>query len=61
MFHHYFRKIAPFLYVRNWYTGTFELSMARCVLFGVVALVVIVTVVIIISMGKPIVYHAYQP
>jgi hypothetical protein len=61
MFHHYFRKVAPFLYTRNWYTGSFDISPTRCVVFGIVLLAVVIAVAIIITMGKPIVYRAYQP
>ena len=52
------RFILPFLFVRNWQNGSFELSRARCVLFGSVALIVLIGVGIAFLLQAPFMYTA---
>lgn len=56
MFHYYFRKIFPFLYIRNWYSGQFEISTSRLVVFVVVALLVVLFCIVAYTLGKPVSY-----
>lgn len=52
------RFIIPFLFVRNWYNGAWELSQQRCVLFGLMILIIIVGFGIAYVLQTPITYTA---
>jgi hypothetical protein len=52
------RFIFPFLFVRNWHDGTWELSKIRCVFFcGMIAFIVLGVIVASI-LHMPVVYTA---
>ena len=55
-FHRRTRKIFPFFYIRNWYTGQFEFSMPRFVYTLVALGVLIVLVVCMWWLGGPVEY-----
>lgn len=50
------RFVLPFLFVRNWHTGAWELSQSRCVFFGSVLLALIGGLVIAYFTQAPIEY-----
>jgi hypothetical protein len=52
------RFIFPFLFVRNWHDGQWELSRARCVLFGLSLALVLVGIVLVYYLQAPVVYTA---
>lgn len=52
------RFILPFLFVRNWYDGSFELSRSRLVFFLVFVCMVLVSVGIVRYLQAPIVYSS---
>lgn len=52
------RFILPFLFVRNWYTGEWEISRMRCILFGTLALFVILGIIIAYILQMPVTYIA---
>ncbi len=59
-FHQYLRKIIPFFYSRNWYTGQFEFSMPRF-LYTTLALVILILLIAFAWwIGRPLEY-AYMP
>ncbi len=55
-----FRFIVPFLFVRNWYDGSWELSRARMIIFSALALLITVSVGIAYLLQAPVVYMS-QP
>lgn len=50
------RFIFPFLFVRNWYDGAWELSRARCILFLIFVMLMMVAVGIAGMLQSPIEY-----
>ena len=50
------RFILPFLFVRNWHDGSWELSHTRAVLFGAVLLMVLVGFFIALALQAPVTY-----
>jgi ABC-type transport system involved in cytochrome bd biosynthesis fused ATPase/permease subunit len=57
MLHHYLRKILPFIYVRNWYSGQFELSFVRAGIAFCIFIALVIAVIIILTMSQPIEYR----
>ncbi len=53
-----FRFIFPFLYVRNWYNGTWEFSRSRAILFLIALIIVISAIITAHVLQAPIVYTA---
>lgn len=54
--HHLLRKVLPFLYIRNWYTGQFEFSRTRTFVYATCVSIVIVLVLLVWWLGQPVVY-----
>lgn len=52
------RFVLPFLFVRNWYNGAWELSRARCIIFGAILLFIILGVGIVFMLQAPVTYTA---
>ena len=50
------RFVLPFLFVRNWYDGSWELSRARMIIFCALVILVTVSVGIAYMLQAPIVY-----
>lgn len=50
------RFIFPFLFVRNWYSGVWELSKTRCVLFIGMLVLLLLGAVIAYMLQSPVVY-----
>lgn len=50
------RFILPFLYTRDWYTGVYELSRPRVVLFCSMLFLVLLGIVIVAFLQAPIEY-----
>ncbi len=50
------RFILPFLFVRNWHDGSFELSRARSILFTAFVLLMLAALVIAYILQAPVVY-----
>ena len=57
LIHHYLRKVLPFLYIRNWYTGHFELSTARAAVFTLIVCLCAVALVTAYVLGQPITFN----
>jgi hypothetical protein len=55
-FHHAVRRLLPFLYERNWYTGTFELSTKRSLMFLLSICVCVGLVLLVWWFSQPIEY-----
>lgn len=54
--HDFLRKVFPFLYVRNWYTGQLEFSQSRALMYTVGTAVVLFLVLLVWWLGQPIEY-----
>lgn len=52
------RFIFPFLFVRNWFDGSWEFSRARLILFSVTILLCLVGLFIVSVLQAPVVYVA---
>jgi hypothetical protein len=52
------RFIFPFLFVRNWYDGTWEFSKMRCILFSILIVLVMLGFYIMHALQAPIVYSS---
>lgn len=52
------RFIFPFLFVRNWYDGSFELSRSRLILFLMFVCLMLLGVGIVRYLQAPIVYSS---
>jgi len=52
------RFIFPFLFVRNWYDGTWEISRVRFIFFCVLVAFVLVGVGLAYMLQMPVVYTA---
>lgn len=50
------RFALPFLFARNWYTGQWEISRARLILFLLTLLFLVIGFSIVYILQKPIVY-----
>ncbi len=53
----YFRFVFPFLFVRNWYDGSWELSRARTLLVGATVSIVIMGICIAYLLQAPVIYE----
>lgn len=51
-----FRFILPFLFVRNWYDGSWELSRARSIIFSALMLLVLFSIMIAYILQAPVIY-----
>jgi hypothetical protein len=54
--HALMRRIAPFLYVRDWYTGAFVLSTSRALLFLAIFVTCVFILLFIRWLGQPVDY-----
>lgn len=52
----YIRFALPFLFVRNWYDGSWELSRARLILFGALCVLVLTSLLVAYILQTPVVY-----
>lgn len=50
------RFVFPFLFVRNWYNGMWEVSPARCIIFGACVFFLLLGIVIVYFLQAPVVY-----
>lgn len=50
------RFIFPFLFVRNWYDGSWELSRARTIIVVALTLLVVLGVAIAYTLQSPVIY-----
>lgn len=50
------RFVFPFLFVRNWHDGSWELSRARIFIFGALALLCILGIALAYYLQNPVVY-----
>jgi hypothetical protein len=50
------RFVLPFLFVRNWHDGQWELSRARAILFGAFLTLVVASLVVAYILQAPIIY-----
>ncbi len=50
------RFVLPFLFVRNWHDGSWELSHTRAVLFGATFLIIISAILIAYVLQSPVTY-----
>ncbi len=50
------RFILPFLFVRNWHDGQWELSRARAILFGAFLTLVATSLIVAYILQAPILY-----
>lgn len=55
---HLLRFVLPFLFIRNWYSGVWELSRSRCILFSSMMVIVIVGFIIAYVLHAPVEYTA---
>jgi hypothetical protein len=53
-----FRFVFPFLFIRNWHDGSWELSRARCILVVTGILLIFLSLVIAYILQAPAVYIA---
>lgn len=53
-----FRFIFPFLFVRNWYSGVWEFSWPRFILFSLTFALFLLGVIIAYVLQLPIMYNA---
>ncbi len=53
---HIIRFILPFLFVRNWYNGMWELSRARLILFGASMMLLVLGFLVVYMLQAPVVY-----
>ena len=54
----YVRFVLPFLFVRNWYTGDWEVSPVRMTLFTLGCMLLLVGVILAYMLQAPIQYDA---
>ena len=52
------RFIFPFIFARNWYNGTWELSRARCILFVAALIFIVLGSIIAYMLQAPVTYNA---
>jgi hypothetical protein len=50
------RFVLPFLFVRNWYDGSWELSRARSILFGAALILLVLSLMIAYMLQAPVIY-----
>lgn len=50
------RFVLPFLFARNWHTGAWEFSRARCILFGLSVTLVVMGIGIMYVLQSPVIY-----
>ncbi len=55
---HIVRFIFPFLFVRNWYDGSWELSRPRLAVFFAIAAFILLGICIVSVLQSPITYTA---
>lgn len=51
-----FRFVVPFLFVRNWYDGSWELSRARMIIFVGLTLLITLSILIAYILQSPVIY-----
>ncbi len=56
---HILRFVFPFLFVRNWNDGSWELSRARCILMATGILLILLSLVLAYILQAPVVYKAH--
>lgn len=54
------RFVFPFLFVRNWYDGSFEFSKARCVIFCASLALLLIGAVIAYMLQAPVLYSTNE-
>lgn len=54
----FFRFIFPFLFVRNWYDGTWEISKVRFIFFCALIAFILIGVGVAYVLQMPVVYTA---
>lgn len=54
----FFRFIFPFLFVRNWYDGTWEISRVRLIFFCGLVMFILIGVGVAYMLQMPVVYTA---
>lgn len=54
----FIRFVFPFLFTRNWYSGAYELSRPRIVLFLALCMLIILSVLIAAFLQTPVEYAA---
>lgn len=52
----FIRFVLPFLFVRNWHDGSWELSRARLILFGLIFTLLAFGILIAYQLQAPVVY-----
>lgn len=52
----YIRFVFPFLFVRNWYDGSWEPSRARIILFSALLFLICISVAIAYILQAPVIY-----
>lgn len=52
----FLRVLLPFLFVRNWYTGKWEISRHRLMLFGAFLFLFSAATAVIIILQAPVIY-----
>jgi len=50
------RFVLPFLFVRNWYDGSWELSRARIIIFSALMFLVMLSAIIAYMLQAPVIY-----
>ena len=54
----FLRALAPFLFVRNWYSGEWELSRNRLLLFVAFLILFCSAIGVVIYLQSPVTYEA---
>lgn len=54
---HIIRFIFPFLFVRNWHDGQWELSHARCILFCGALILIMLGIALVAVLQAPVLYN----
>jgi hypothetical protein len=54
------RFVLPFLFVRNWYDGSWELSRARIIIFSALMFLVLLSAIIAYMLQAPVVYTRHS-
>lgn len=55
------RFVVPFIFVRNWHDGSWELSRARLLLVSLTVFIVLVGAIIAYILQAPVVYESSLP
>lgn len=54
------RFILPFIFVRNWYDGSWELSRARIILFSAFIIIVCSGIAVAYILQAPMTYESFE-